>query len=267
MRAIATALLLLAAAGCGAGDILPPITGGGYSPTGLPGAGGTNTRVGFLDTGLPTGWGWPFGGKFDGDKLCSASRLCGLGGQTTKTSTGYATFASGGVQMFFVSTKALTDTIGDGTVLQSFDVKASGIQRDAFPLVTANASRKLRLSFDYAFLLGRNVAGDSAVVQIAPAGGAAVTLFRVTSGDVGASVPRRAGDCGKSGFSDGASRYESAAVATVFTKCTDWTPETADISAYRGKTVRLLFITGEAGTSFTSGNTFLVRKVEIQEER
>jgi hypothetical protein len=268
MRRVATMLIgtALGIAGCGGSDSVGGL-GGTFSPTGLPGSQGNNTQIGFLDTGLPEGWSYLPGQRksFGEGPDCRAAGACGFGGQTR---TNYATFANGGAPIIFVSTKRFSDTeLVGGSPAVAFELRTSAIQRDAFALTTPNSGRRLRLSFDFAFLLGRDVAGDSAVVQIVGPDNAPVRLFRVLRSEVGTSIAARAGDCGRSGFGTTASQYESASQATPFIQCTDWTTRTADVSAYRGQNVRLRFLTGEAGADITKGNTFLIRNLEIQEEQ
>ena len=133
-------------------------------------------------------------------------------------------------------------------------------------VAVANDQERLRRELDVVVVVAPTDGGtDYAMRRLTALMDANLLVLRAERTD--ASVARRAGDCGRLQLSDTPSTYESGSASTVFAKCTDWNTQTFDISAYRGKTVRLLFITGEAGTDFSSGNAFLVRKVEIQEEQ
>lgn len=255
-RSIGTVLLALTAScgggsgGSGSGGI---VEGGTYAATGLPGPGmGGSGFAGFLNTALPLNWTFLFNDRFNvvGTlKQCYSTSLCGHGGFVTQ----YGNMDNAGGRLIFISTSNFGFL--DDNVQQNVTVLASGVARDPFVLTTPNAGRKLRLVFDYAFLSSRNVSGDSAAVQL-QVGNVVTTIFRVQRSDLGAAIPTKAGGCGA--FALG--------VATTYATCTDWRRVTVDVSQYRGQTLRIRFVVGEAGADSNQGLAMLIRNPDIEEE-
>jgi hypothetical protein len=103
------------------------------------------------------------------------------------------------------------------------------------------------LVFRYALLSGRDDpagSADSVVIRAGLQGGSMTTVLRLSSGDLGESLPLRPGGCGIQELPD-----SGGGVSTNYPACSEWQDGAADITAFIGDSTVFQFIAGEAGAA------------------
>lgn len=244
--------------GCGGGGLVD--TGSTYSDTDLynPGMGGQG-NIGPMNQHLPTNWSYLFFVEAFGNlQQCIDTGLCGHGGADLK----FGTMGNGQDSLVYVmTTNYFSDDVGAAVV-----ILASGVQHDAIDLPATPAEKKLRLAFQYAFLTSRNVAGDSAVVQVVSDGNASspLVLLRIHSSELGAGIPLRSSGCGTERIPKDPANVNGT--ETTYDRCSDWLDAELDISALRGHSIETQFVAGEAGADTDQGIALLIRRLRIQQE-
>lgn len=254
MRASVASFMVMAAlaAGCSDGGTGP---GGGGATTDLdlPGAGFNDTGVdGFGNLDLPDLWTHLFGRKQEGDdqRECRDLQRCGVAGvvaswgQLTGENGNFAVVTTGNFQCAF------DDFIDDSecTELGEVPVTVSGIETFT-ALVDTDDDQEwtgAQLVFRYALLSGRDDpagSADSVVITAGPQGGPFTTVLRLSSGDLGESLPLRSGGCGIQELP------APGGVSTNYPACSEWQDGAADITAFIGDSTVFQFIAGEAGAA------------------
>ena len=215
----------------------------------LPGAGFNDTGVfGFGGLDLPDLWTHMFGRAQDGDfeRECRDLQRCGVGGVVE--AFGLLTGEAGNFAVVTTGNFRCTTQDFDDCADQEVPVTLSGVQ--TFPqLVDTDDGQEwtgASLLFRYAVLSAReDPAGsaDSIVIRAEPDGGEATTVLRLTSGDLGESLPLRASGCGTQPLPplDG--------IETAYPSCSEWQDASADITDFIGQEVSFQFLAGEDGAA------------------
>ena len=238
-------LLLLSActetSGPGGGGIFGGITLGN---AGLGGPG----FVGFADTDLPRSFSYLFDSSISGGaEQCARSGVCGHGGGNTR----YGAML-GSDSLLFVTTSDFPTGFGDDTAF----VFVSGVEHDSISLPASTLGKRLRLTFEFAFLQSSVAAQDSAVMQLL-VNGQPVRVFRVTGADIGRTLLSRLGGCGTADIP----------FPTAFPICSDWTASQIDLTPYRGVRTPIRIIVGESGRTKRRAATLLIRAIRFEEEQ
>jgi len=215
----------------------------------LPGAGFNDTGVfGFGRLDLPDLWTHMFGRAQDGDfeRECRDTQRCGIGGVVS--AFGLLTGESGNFAVVTTANFRCTTQDFDDCADQEVPVALSGVQ--TFPqLVDTDDSQAwtgATLLFRYAVLSAReDPAGsaDSIVIRVEPVGGEATTVLRLSSGNLGGSLPLQESGCGTQPLPalDG--------IETSYPSCSEWSDASVDIGDFIGQEVSFQFLAGEAGAA------------------
>jgi hypothetical protein len=246
-ESLASLMLLVALAGGCDGGSGPG--GGVTTDLDLAGAGFNDTGVeGYAGLDLPNEWTHLFGSKANGDteRECRDFQRCGVAGAVpsfgllTGEPDSFAVVTTGNFPCDFSDF--------DDCPNPEMTVSVSGMGNFGTLVDTDDGQEwtSAELVFRYALLSGRDdPAGstDSVVVKAGPQGGTMTTVLRLTSGDLGGSLPLRSGGCGIQELPD------AGGIATNYPACSEWLDGSADITDFIGESTVFQFIAGEAGAA------------------
>jgi hypothetical protein len=253
MRGSLASFVLFLALSAGCGESGPGPDGGGItSDFDLPGAGFNDTGVeGYAGLDLPDDWTHLFGSKANGDfdRECRDLQRCGVAGAVP--SFGLLTGEQDSFAVVTTGNFSCDFSDFDDCPNPEIPVAVSGTGTIQGILVDTDDDQEwtgARLVFRYALLSGRDDptgSADSVVIQAGPLGGPMTTILRLSSGDLGDSLPLRAGGCGIQELP------ASGGVSTNYPACSEWQDGSADITEFIGDSTVFQFIAGEAGAAIT----------------
>jgi len=234
--------------GSGPGD-----GGGATTDLDLPGAGFNDTGVdGFGNLDLPDLWTHLFGRKQEGDdqRECRDLQRCGVAGvvaswgELTGENGNFAVVTTGNFQC------VTDDFFDDFACLEQGEVPVTVSGIETFQaLVDTDDDQEwtgAELVFRYTLLSGRDDpagSADSVVIKAGPQGGPFTTVLRLSSGELGESLPLRSGGCGIQELP------APGGVSTNYPACSEWQDGAADITGFIGDSTVFQFIAGEAGAA------------------
>lgn len=253
MRRSFTSFMLFAAlAGCSDGGSGPGGGDGTTTDLDLDGAGFNDTGVeGFAGLDLPNEWTHLFGSKANGDfdRECRDLQRCGIAGVVS--SWGLLSGENGNFAVVttgnFQCDPADWDDL-DPCPTPEKPVSVSGMGNFGTLVDTDDGQEwtGAELVFRYVLLSGRDDpagSADSVVIKAGPRGGPMTTILRLSSGDLGESLPLRSGGCGIQELP------APGGVSTNYPTCSEWQDGTANITPFIGDTTVFQFIAGEAGSA------------------